>query len=91
MAITIDKAGRLVLPKPIRDRFNLVEGTQLEVEMETDGVRLRVPDSGPSLRRKQGIMVHHGDSMVHLDVAEFIRGQRESRTFQLAAEQTHKP
>ena len=91
MGITIDKAGRLVLPKPIRDRFNLVEGTQLEVEMEADGVRLRVPNGGSSLRRKQGIMVHHGSSVVHLDVAEFIRGQRDSRTLQLAAEQTLKP
>ena len=79
MSITIDKAGRLVLPKPIRDRFNLVSGTELEVELESDGVRLRVLGGGDSLRRKQGIMVHHGNRVVHLDVAEFIRGERESR------------
>ena len=91
MEITIDKAGRLVMPKPIRDRFNLVEGTQLDVEMEADGVRLRVPNGGSSLRRKQGIMVHHGNGVVHLDVAEFIRGERNSRTLQLAAVQTIKP
>lgn len=91
MSITIDKAGRVVLPKPIRDRFNLVAGTQLEVEMEADGVRLRVPTGGVSLRRKQGILVHHGSSVVLLDVAEFIRGERDARALQLADAQPVKP
>ncbi len=91
MRITIDKAGRLVLPKPIRDRFNLVSGTELEVEMEADGVRLRVLDGGPSLSRKQGIVVHHGSSVVHLDVAEFIRGEREARAQQLGAAGSTQP
>ena len=85
MSITIDKAGRLVLPKPIRDRFNLVCGTELEVELEADGVRLRVVNGGASLRPKHGLLVHHGSSVVHLDVAEFIRGERESRAQQLGA------
>lgn len=83
MSITIDKAGRLVLPKPIRDRFNLVSGSELEVELEPDGVRLRVCEGGGSLRRKQGIMVHHGSSVTQLDVAEFIRGEREARANQV--------
>ena len=91
MSITIDKAGRVVLPKPIRDRFNLVSGTQLEVELEPDGVRLRVRGTGGALRRKKGIVVHHGSSTVPLDVAEFIRGERESRARQLAAAGTLKP
>ena len=91
MGITIDKAGRLVLPKPIRDRFNLVEGTRLEVEMEADGVRLRVPSDGGALRRKQGILVHHGSSVVQLDVAKFICGERESRALQMAAGPTITP
>lgn len=91
MSITIDKAGRVVLPKPVRDRFNLVSGTELEVEMEADGVRLRVLDGGSSLRPKQGLVVHHGSSVVQLDVAEFIRGQRESRAQQAAAAGILKP
>ena len=91
MSITIDKAGRLVLPKPIRDRFNLVSGTELEVEVEADGVRLRVLGGGPCLRRKHGIVVHHGSSVVHLDVAEFIRGERDSRALQLVPGGAAKP
>ncbi|MEO0018200.1 MAG: hypothetical protein RLZZ522_1483, partial [Verrucomicrobiota bacterium] len=62
-----------------------------EVEVEPDGVRLRVLDGGDSLRRKQGIMVHHGSRVVQLDVAGFIRGERESRALQLTATGTIKP
>jgi AbrB family looped-hinge helix DNA binding protein len=39
MRATIDKAGRLVIPKPLRDRLGLVPG---EVEVTADGAALRV-------------------------------------------------
>jgi hypothetical protein len=38
-----------------------------------------VPGAGSSLVDKGGILVHHGAAKVSLDVAEFIRGERESR------------
>ena len=34
MKTRIDKAGRLVLPKPIRDELGLVEGRAIEVHVE---------------------------------------------------------
>jgi AbrB family looped-hinge helix DNA binding protein len=30
--ITVDKAGRIVLPKPVRDKLQLQAGDSLEVE-----------------------------------------------------------
>lgn len=39
MRATIDKAGRLVIPKPLRDRLGLTPG---EVEVTADGAALRV-------------------------------------------------
>ncbi|MBL8930035.1 MAG: AbrB/MazE/SpoVT family DNA-binding domain-containing protein [Kineosporiaceae bacterium] len=39
MRATIDAAGRLVIPKQLRDRLGLVPG---EVEVESDGADLRV-------------------------------------------------
>lgn len=39
MRATIDKAGRLVIPKPLRERLGLRPG---EVEVTADGAALRV-------------------------------------------------
>jgi AbrB family looped-hinge helix DNA binding protein len=47
MRATIDKAGRLVIPKPLRDELGLVPG---EVEVTADGAALRVePLTGDEL------------------------------------------
>jgi AbrB family looped-hinge helix DNA binding protein len=39
MKATIDKAGRLVIPKPLRDQLGMTAGT---VEVTADGSALRV-------------------------------------------------
>jgi AbrB family looped-hinge helix DNA binding protein len=47
MRTTIDKAGRLVIPKSLRDRLGLHPG---EVELTADGAALRVePVAGDAL------------------------------------------
>jgi AbrB family looped-hinge helix DNA binding protein len=77
MSITIDAAGRLVIPKSIRDRLNLVAGSELEVSSEGSEIVLKLADAEPRLVRRQGLVVHHGSRSVDLDVAEFIRSERE--------------
>jgi len=82
MEITIDKAGRLVIPKRYRERFNLVPGARLEIEADAAGLRLR-PAAVGSLRRKRGLLIHSGDGKVaDLDIAQFVRKQREARSLQ---------
>jgi AbrB family looped-hinge helix DNA binding protein len=55
MRATIDKAGRLVIPKPLRDRLGLTPG---EVEVTADGAALRVePLAGDSLGERDGRLV----------------------------------
>ncbi len=50
MRATIDKAGRLVIPKPLRDRVGLGPGV---VEVVADGTGLRVePLAGESLSER---------------------------------------
>ncbi len=41
MTITIDAAGRVVIPQAIRRRLGLVAGTELEVDETDGGVVLR--------------------------------------------------
>ena len=55
MIVTIDNAGRLVVPKPLRDQFNLTPGCELEIEAGVDGITLRRADAEPALVRKERV------------------------------------
>jgi AbrB family looped-hinge helix DNA binding protein len=55
MRATIDQAGRLVIPKQLRDHVGLRPG---EVEVTADGTGLRIePLAGESLAERDGILV----------------------------------
>jgi AbrB family looped-hinge helix DNA binding protein len=82
MKITIDAAGRLVVPKPLRDRLHLVPGSELEIEPTSDGVIIRPADRGPALVSREGVLVHHGPRTAELDIAAFVRQERELRARQ---------
>lgn len=54
MRTTIDRAGRLVVPKPLRDQLGLTGGATVDVSV--DGDRLVVEATSPPMRfdRKRG-------------------------------------
>jgi AbrB family looped-hinge helix DNA binding protein len=80
MSITIDRAGRIVVPKALRERFGLHPGTELEIEAVADGLRLRARDSAPAFIEKEGVLVHHAAGPpMEIDVAAFINREREGR------------
>src|SRR3954470_21426085 len=56
MRTTIDKAGRLVIPRSLRDRIGLASGG--EVNLELDGAAVRVvPVTGSELKAVGGLLV----------------------------------
>src|SRR6202044_3403088 len=55
--LTIDRAGRLVLPKPVREELQLAAGDSLELESSEDQIILRPVRGTASLRKKQGVWV----------------------------------
>ena len=50
--IQMDKAGRVVLPKPLREQFNLLPGDKLRLSVDGKGIRLEPTDVAGTLVRK---------------------------------------
>ena len=85
MSVTIDRAGRLVIPKKIRDEMNLVPGSELEIDSEDGEIRLRLAGIAPRLIRKDGVLVFDGGgSESDIDIADFINKERDKRSLALA-------
>jgi AbrB family looped-hinge helix DNA binding protein len=69
MRATIDLAGRLVVPKPLRDELGFVTGTELEVTVVDGHLEVSIPsrvriDQGPHGMR------FVADSDEHLDAGQ---------------------
>ncbi len=82
MIITIDMAGRLVVPKTLRDRMGLKPGTQIELE-ERDG-ELTLRPVGPravAVERDGRVVLTTSSPVPPLDHEELLRMIDESRTW----------
>lgn len=90
MRVTIDRLGRIVVPKSVRDRYHLTPGTDLELDVDVDRFHLRPAHDEPTLMRKNGILVHHGTETVDIDIAAYIGADRERRPGDLVAEEPTK-
>ena len=58
--IQMDKAGRVVLPKPLRDAFNLLPGDKLRLSVEGNSFRLEPTDAAGKLVKKGSVLVFEG-------------------------------
>lgn len=57
--LIMDKAGRIVIPKPLRDELQLEPGDTLEIESTGEQITLRpLRGTGP-LTKEHGIWVFH--------------------------------
>jgi AbrB family looped-hinge helix DNA binding protein len=79
MILTIDKAGRVILPKPLRDRLGLRGGSALEMEETAEGVLLKPAGHKPSLVRQGRFLVHTGQLPRGCDLTAAINDDRGER------------
>ena len=78
-AITIDRAGRVVLPQQIRRHFHLEAGDELELEVVPDGIFLRSRTRQAGLVEENGLLVHDGEATGDLaDAVEISRATRDA-------------
>lgn len=79
--LTLDKAGRVVLPKPVRDELQLGPGDSLELESSDEAIVLRPARGKARMYKKRGVWVLHGGAPLAPDVVEKtiqrVRRERE--------------
>jgi AbrB family looped-hinge helix DNA binding protein len=82
--LVIDKAGRVVIPKPLREDLHLEPGDSLEMESVGEQITLRpVRGTGP-LTKEHGVWVFHSEPLpasVTDDMLLQIRKERDLANF----------
>jgi len=78
--LIIDKAGRVVIPKPLREELHLEPGDSLEMESAGEQITLRpVRGTGP-LSKEHGVWVFHsGQPLPAAATDDMLQQIREER------------
>jgi AbrB family looped-hinge helix DNA binding protein len=80
MTVTIDKAGRVVIPAAVRERLGLRAGTPLDLSVEDAAIRLVPAAPRPELVRRRGRLVARPtvarQEVPAVDVAALVEEER---------------
>jgi AbrB family looped-hinge helix DNA binding protein len=83
--VTLDKAGRVVIPKSLRDELHLEPGDTLQLESEGERVTLRPLRSSSPLQKEQGVWVFRGSKRLTAaateEVFHEVRHQRDRDSY----------
>jgi AbrB family looped-hinge helix DNA binding protein len=78
--LVMDKAGRVVIPKPLRKQLQLEPGDALELESGGEQITLRPARGAGPLRNEHGIWVlHTGEPLPASATDDLLRQIREER------------
>jgi AbrB family looped-hinge helix DNA binding protein len=78
--LTMDKAGRVVIPKPVREKLQLEPGDALELESGGEQITLRPARGVGPLQNEHGIWVlHTGEPFPASATDDLLRQIREER------------
>ncbi len=76
MEAILDKFGRIVIPKKIREDFNLRPGSPIRIEEGKEEILLKPIEGEPGLTEKEGVLVFTGKSLENLE-AKIEKSRRE--------------
>lgn len=80
--LTLDRAGRVMIPKPLRQELHLGPGDTLQVEREGDQIMLRPMRPKALLKKERGVWVYQGEP-TEASITAVIDRQREKRLREL--------
>jgi AbrB family looped-hinge helix DNA binding protein len=83
MTLKIDKSGRLVIPKRVRDALGLRPGDRLELRRQGVDVILSLSQPKPVLQREKGVWVYRSGERVTDSVQQLIDEDRARRAAEL--------
>jgi AbrB family looped-hinge helix DNA binding protein len=79
MELRIDKSGRIVVPKPVRERFGFKPNSELEAVEMADGVLLKRVEELPAMIKIDGLWVHQGVAQPGANWEHVLEELREER------------
>lgn len=77
MEVTLDRSGRFVIPKAMRDALGLGPGSKLEIEEREDALLLRPRRPELDLVEEDGVLVFAGEAAGDLETA--VKNHRRER------------
>jgi AbrB family looped-hinge helix DNA binding protein len=77
METTLDRFGRIIIPKGVRDDMGLEAGAILQIEKEGEKIVLQPVHGEPQVMEKKGILVFTGTAVG--DVGAALHEHRKSR------------
>lgn len=83
METTIDRFGRVVIPKRVRDDLGLTVGESLVIEEQGEGILLKPAREGAPVRYKGRVLVFAGDATG--DPGGVVRRARDERMRKLVS------
>jgi AbrB family looped-hinge helix DNA binding protein len=81
MRVTIDRAGRVVVPKPVRDHLGIGPNALLDLEVVNGHVELSIPDEpGRIVHGRHGPVIEKtGATITDEQVRDALEAARERR------------
>jgi AbrB family looped-hinge helix DNA binding protein len=80
---TIDRFGRVLVPKALRDQLGLKPGSVLEMEDSGNEIRIKPVRDRPLLVKKGKVLVYAGKASGN--ILEVVKAHREARFERLSA------
>lgn len=83
METTLDKFGRIVIPKRVRDDLGLKPGAVLQIEQADQKILMEPVNEGPHVVVKDGVLVFTGTATG--DIVRAIQLHRQERLSKVGA------
>jgi AbrB family looped-hinge helix DNA binding protein len=77
--LTLDKAGRVVIPKVLRKELHLAAGDALQLETIGEQITLRPLRAEVPIRKENGVWVFRSGQRTDVSIRKLIEEDREER------------